>query len=371
VTAFPVKKIAYFIIGAAVLLLGIFFTASYVYAPKIAAEISIHSIKILGLETKFLPEPEKKWSSITYVGASFDKEDLSTAKRIDIKYNPFTILFSKRINILNFDHLELLGNWDIKSAEPVKFSGWNLSENINRLSSIPVSQLSFKDAQISVLTPDFGGLALDFSFEGAVNNRKLEFQSHVKSAQKYISFAAGVNGIIARNYINIDLDIDQGKFEVPEANIRASRVFGWLNYSSEKPTGSSLLSELNAGGLTLLNMPWQNATATFEIKDGNLKIYSEAKSTGVEGIELALNLQKNSGARQILFGNLHAEEGKMFTDYLAEQQTITLPADELEKFSRMQDMKIDFLFEKGEPNNKIKYREGGNISAPVHEILIP
>ncbi|MGB4106175.1 MAG: hypothetical protein WBK55_00080 [Alphaproteobacteria bacterium] len=358
------KKI--FVLAAVLLILPavLYCAAAFIRAPAVAEEKARASLQIFGLDTSFLLAPESKWGHIVYKNISLDKDDISTIGSVDVSYNPFSILLSGRIDTLAFSGLNLIGEWNEETG--VNFSGWKMPSNIQVMATIPTRRIRFGKAKISVLTPEFGGLSLDFGFESSINGRKLEFQSSLKSAQRFISFTANANGIIAHDYSNIEIEIDEGKFEVPDADIRASRSHGWLNYARDKSGAVRLMAELRAGGLTVLDMPWQNAAATLELKDGNIKIFSDAKSVGVEGIELGLNLQQDAGKKSMIYGSVHADNGAAFADYLAGQHKIALPKADMTIIKHALDLKTDFVYEPG----KIKYRLNTMENAPVKEIPI-
>lgn len=360
------KKISLAFILLITFLAALYCGGTTIFAPKVAKEKARLSLDILGLDAAFLPEPQSKWAHVFYNDIKLDKDEISTIKAIDISYNPFSILFTGRLNTLKFVNLNLIGEWNPQAQISVSFSGWTIPENFQRIAAIPAQYIRMEKSKISILTPGLGGLSLDFDFNGTLNNKKLEFQSHLNSAQKYISFTAGATGILAHDFSNIDVEIDEGKFEMPEAHIRASRGHGWFNYTRDKSGSSKIMAELRAGGLTVLEMPWQNASATLEIKDGNIKTFSEAKSIGVEGIELGLNYQRDAGAAGMIYGSLHTDNGAALSDFLGEQSKITLPAADMTIIRNTQDLKADFAYEPG----KIKYRLNTMQNAPVKEVTI-
>lgn len=360
------KKIFLAFILLITLLAALYCGGSATFAPKAAEEKARLSLEILGLNAAFLPEPQSKWAHVVYNDIKLDKDEISTIKTIDISYNPFSILLTGRLNTLTFKNLNLIGDWNPQGQIPANFSGWAIPNDFQRIAAIPADNIRMEKSKISVLTPGLGGLSLDFDFNGDFNDKKLEFQSHLQSAQKYISFTAGASGILAHDFSNIDVEIDEAKFEMPEAHIRASRGHGWFNYTRDKSGSSKIMAELRAGGLTVLEMPWQNASATLEIKDGNIKAFSDAKSIGVEGIELGLNYQRNANAEGMFYGSIHADDGAAFSDFLGGQSKITLPAADMTIIRNAQDLKADFACEQG----KIKYRLNTMQNAPVKEIPI-
>jgi hypothetical protein len=352
-----------------VLLAILSITAAAIISPLIASQKTLLSLQMIGLETQYLPAPKTGWGSITYSDAPLDKDGISTVKNITIQYSPFNILLSKQLSLVAFKDLNLFGNWTPGNVPPLDFSGWSLPHSPQKFANIPAQHIRFTDTQLSVLTPGLGGLSLAFDFEGSMHNERLEFQSHLKSAQKYISFSAGANGVIANDFANVDLDLDQGKFEVPEADIKVSRVYGWVNYTKDK-SQNKVMSELNAGGMTLLGLPWQGATAAIELNGTGFTISGDAKSTGVDGIELSMNLQKEGVSPLVISGSLHAEKGQLLADYLKEEKIFTLPASEIKTINAAQDLKIDFVFDATGAQKVIRYNLGEE-NSPPHELVIP
>lgn len=335
-------------------------------APSIAQHKARFSLQILGLNAAFLPEPQSSWGHIVYNDIKLDEDEISTIKIVDISYSPLSILVTGQLNTLTFKGLNLIGEWDPAASFPANFSGWKIPNDFQRIAVIPAQNIRMEKSKISILTEGLGGLSLDFDFNGSFSDKKLEFQSHLQSAQKYISFTASASGIVAHDFSNIDVEIDEGKFDMPEAHIRASRGHGWFNFTRDKSGSSKIMAELRAGGLTVLDMPWQNASATLEIKDGNIKAFSDAKSIGIEGIELGLNYQQNAGTAGMIYGSLHADDGAALSEFLDEQSKITLPAADMTIIQHTQDLKADFAYEPG----KIKYRLNTMPNAPVKEVAI-
>ncbi len=354
------KKISLLALGS-VLALGIgFVVLSFFLSAGIAESKTRSALRTLGFDTEFLPTAESKAAHVTYTDAPLDKDNISTVKNLDASYNPFSILVSRDLTVLAFDQLAVFGEWGPAALD---FSGWSGSTNIFEMFRIPAHRLRFSNASFSVLTPDLGGLSVNIDLEGALSGGKLGFQSHLKSAQKYISFTAGVNGIITPDFSNIDIEIDQGKFEVPEASVRATRLHGSVNVSKNKSETPVIRADLRAGGLSLLNLPWQNASATLESKDGTLKIDADAKSVGTENIELSLTIQKGPGAMTAISGSLHADDGAKLVEYLRQQGKFPLTESDIALLKNSKDLKIDFIFE-STPEKKIKYKiEGGEESS--------
>ena len=334
------------------------------YGPGGAENAAGEALKILGFGEAKLPAPQRSWTHISYSDIKLDKDGISTIGKLDIGYNPFTILFSGRMEVLEIRNLGIIGEWDATGDPPASFSGWHIPPDFQSLATLPTRRIRIEQGKISLLTPGLGGLSVDFDLEGSLKNKKIEFQSHVKSLQKYISVVANCSGVIARDYSDIDVDIDEGKFDVPEAGIRASRAYGWLNYTRDKSGSIKTMAELRAGGLTVLDLPWQNASATVELNNGNLQIFSGAKSTGIEDIELGLNMQQGPGKAAIVYGNIHADSGAGLAEYLQQQPKIILPKADMTIIRHAEDLKADFTYD----NQKIRYRLNTMENAPVHEI---
>jgi hypothetical protein len=335
-------------------------------APGAAEKKARETLSLLELETSLLPRPQHSWGRIAYNNVSLDKDEISTIKKYEVTYSPFSILISGKLKSVTFENMNLIGEWDPFAPANVDFSGWK-SLNQRALALLPTEKISFQKAKLSVLTPSLGGLSLDFDLEGSYDKNKLEFQSHLSSAQKYISFTGSARGVVTTDYTNIDVELDEGKFEVPETNIRLIRMHGWFNYTRDRSGAEKTMAELRAGGLTVLGMPWQNASATVELKDGGTKIFSEAKSVGVEEIELGLNLVQNPGKLVSINGDVHAPSGALLADYIANQTDFPLPAADMTIIKHANELKIDFAYVNGEPP-KLQYRINTMDNAPVKEI---
>lgn len=330
--------------------LAVIFTISIFLSPQVAKGKTDQALIALGIDPQFLPQPEQRWGAILYKDVSFDADSISTVKNLIVQYNPLWTLYTRRLHKLTLDQLSIIGEWEEDEAQPLSFSGWTPPE-IARMLNAPVNQISIRNAQFSMLTPVMGGLTLNFDFAGSLNGRTMNFQSHFKSAQKFISFTAGANGSVTKDHTNIAFKIDQGKYESPSSHVRATRANGDLTLMKDKNESVRISGALKIGGLNLIDTPWQNATAKIEKKGRALELQTDAKSLGVTGLDLKLNYEQD--AEPPVYGELRAANGQVLKQYL-QSQSLKIPDQQLQELSRLSDIQIKLVYDKD--MQKIQYK---------------
>ncbi len=348
----------------AIALVALFFAALFltgIFGPSSSAErLAKQSLESLGFDTSLFPHAVEGWGKAYFNNIALDKDGFSTIQSIDIRYNPVTFPFTGKLDSVTLEGLNLTGEWDPAAKQKLTFSGFSVPEEISPLAKIPARRIKIAKAGISVLTPGLGGISVTFDGEGVIRKKKkLEFQAHIESGQKYISFSANADGVIAKHYANLDIQIDEGKFEVPEAEIKTTRINGAFNATLDNDMNLKILGELQAGGMNVIGTPWQNASATFDISNGTMQIFSEGKSTGVEGIELNINMQKQGAGPLFTSGSIHADSGADLAAYLGGQVKVSPPAPDLDIIRGATDVKIDFALAAAREGRKIRYRIGG------------
>ncbi|MGB4056512.1 MAG: hypothetical protein WBK77_00305 [Alphaproteobacteria bacterium] len=364
---FKSKKILIFISVLTISSLG-FISYLYLLPQKNNTEdITRQTLKTLGLNETYLSKPQKNGNLTIYQDIALDKERISSIKKIAIQAPSLQDFLTVGVENITIDGISLIGEWDVETPGFIKFSGWSPPAKIESISKLPLQSLRLSNTEISLLTKNMGAITLNFDFESTLHDGKMSFQSSLKSAQKFISFTANAEGIIAKNYLNAEIGIDNGKFEVPEAAIRVSRAHGSINISRDISGDQKIIGEINAGGISLMGIPWQNAVATLDLRNDTRTIFAEAKSIGVEGIELSLTLAQEKDTPPTLSGHIHAEDGRSLADYLTQQTQITFPATDLETIKSMKAVGIDFFLEDLGSEQKIRYTIQPEESAPDND----
>ncbi len=307
-------------IATLILFLVFFASAAYalfVLSPQIVQEQVVEKFGALGINVAALPAPQKRYGALRYTDAALDTEGFSTIKTLDIVYDPLKLLMLKKLDSIKISGLSMTG--EIAEDGALSIAGW---KNI----PIPLSHERFElnkidiaDARLSLLTPFLGGITLNYDLQITKRKKNLELQGRINSEQKRLSLSAGISGHINnKNLWQTNFNIEQGRIEL--ADIKASRVISNIQISNNNGAEPKLFAEFTAGGISMHNLPWQNASGSIEGTPFNYKILIDAKSTGAEGVELSLNAEKALNRPAALMGNLHAENAAALVKYLQNQK---------------------------------------------------
>lgn len=340
------KRLAVIGTGISFILLTILY---FSFAPDIAVRRSLTVLKNMGIDTSLFPAAEHKMGLVTYSNVNLDKDSISTIKSLKMSYTPFGLLILGRFKIIDIDGLSLIGEgdlWGILNGQDKSFSltGWQPANMEALYESFPTSLLVLKNTQISLLTEQYGGVSLNFDIQARRKGAGAEFQSTFKTAQRYLSLSGKGNGTLGKNLLFAELEIDQGKIEFPDNDTRATRINGWINIAKPVDDDVKLSGELRAGGVRLLGTPWQNASSTIEFYQGSSKILAEAKSVGIEGLELSLTHEQLGSETGTLSGSLHTESMAALMDYLEAIKKLPASRKELKILEALPGAVIDFDF---------------------------
>lgn len=360
------KKITFSLAAAGAVGIAGFVFASWQLQPMADQKIR-EALNALGFDTSRLYEPYLSWQKLSYENVAFDKDSISTIKKIDVSYSPVSLLLFGKLDSITFEEAAITGDW----LSGLTFSGWKMPSDLSILAKLPVKRLSLEKANFSFLTEKYGGISVIIDMEGEIKNGSLDIESHISSSQKFISFVASATGVIGHGYSNIEAQIEEGKFEIPGGLLKASRGNGSLTFTKDKGESQKILSELQAGGLTVLGMPWQNASISIESSSEASNIVAEAKSIGIEGIELSLNFQKEAEKPVTATGSITAEKGGDLAAYLNEQKTLAIPSNDMSTIQNAENVTIDFETNNLDQENKtLSYTigTGENEPGPTHEI---
>lgn len=317
----------------AALLLAIVFFGPALLAPSSDDQLAA-LLKAAGFEEITLPEPQKKSGALVYNNIALDKDSFSTIGSIKLKGGWFGGW--KEIEIENVD---LTG--ELQNGLQIALAGWN-KNNIHTqglfLKSSPV--LSVKNARLSLLSEEIGGITLNFDLQLRPKGDDWEFQAGLKGAQSQLSYEASANGSITREgFWQAAIDVPQAKFAL--GLIKGSRVTGNINLSGHRLDSSEILGELQAGGLTVLNLPWDDASVTLDGTLEKTRMILSAKSAGREGIEfsLALDSIQKPGAYS---GVMHTDRLGTLFDFLDSRKSLYFTREDLAPINGIENLEANF-----------------------------
>jgi hypothetical protein len=341
-------------IAALILLITL---VTFLLVPGIAQRKIIAGLASAGFNTSYIQKPQIAFGVILYKIVTFDEYDFSTVKYIKVTYNPFLFLMTGEFKDLDIIGLNLTGDWANTDIASLSFAGWSMPPDLEKIPLQAFHHISIKNARVSFLTKNAGGISVFFDIEATRKAGKTEFQANIKSEQKYLSIVGNANGVIDGARWYSDIEITDGKFEDPFGAARASRMSGWLNISSSPQEPLKIMSQMQTGGIALYDLPWQNASATLDYSNGNIKLFTEAKSIGPEGLELELNIFKKDLVPPAIAGTVHADKGLVFFDYLKDRFAYAGLLKNLSSFKKSP-VNVDFLVEGKSVRYQIKDKKG-------------
>ncbi|MEM7680174.1 MAG: hypothetical protein AAF182_04150 [Pseudomonadota bacterium] len=319
--------------------------ATLYYAQQKASTViyskTAQALSNMGFSTLSLPTPQIKTHQALFSDIKLDPEGFSEIKYILLEYDPLTLLSGGSIESVKVVGLSLTG--EIKnfaaSDTSLGIAGWNRSQmNIGGLSQGSVL-VEFKDTQLYLLTEEFGGLSIESDIQLRPTSESTDIKGHINTRQKYFGFESKISGFIKNPDLwQIDFEMNNGRITLD--TLESSRISGNTKISYTPAEGLSLFSKLDAGGLSLLDTPWQNASSTIEYQNNIPSIFLGAKSIGVEGMELSLQYQPEEDTSWA--GAINAPNINAFLTYMDQQGLVFSRDETLEQLSDIDNIEIQF-----------------------------
>jgi hypothetical protein len=327
------KKIIKPLAFAAFLLGIIYFIGPALLAPSADNQLAT-LLKAAGFVNISLPEPQKKSGALQYSNIALDKDSFSTIGRIKLKRS-----WSGGWNEIEIENVDLTG--ELHEGLQIALAGWdknNISTKNLFLKSSPI--ISIKNARLSLLNEEIGGITLNFDLQIRPKGDDWEFQAGLKGAQSQLSYEASANGSITdQGFWQAAIDVPQTKFSL--GLIKGSRVSGTINVSGYKLESSEILGELQAGGLSVLNLPWDDASVTLDGTLDKTRMILSAKSAGLEGIEFSLAIDSIQKAGSYS-GVMHTDRLGTLFDFLNSRKSLYFTREDLAALDGQENLEANF-----------------------------
>jgi len=316
--------------------LGLYMALARPFSP--GTDQTIHDIfSDAGFDHVTLPAPVKHWGSLTYQTISLDPEGFSTIKDFQIFRS-----WTGSITALEIGEIALTG--ELQDNLSVHIAGWNKRHIAPALftdfrnNPIPVH---IKKAQIALLNDKLGGLTLNFALQLRPQGGNYEIEAKLNGAQKQLAYTANVNGLItALGNWQAAIEVEQAKCDL--GPLRASRINGTITITGEGLETPDIVGDLEAGGINLFDLPWQNASLTLDGTLWQTRLILGAKATGGESLELGLTLGSLQAPARYA-GSLHADTASALVSWLDRQKS--LPFRVAPHQDAGQDSPIDIAFQ--------------------------
>lgn len=338
-----------FIIMLLILLLPVIGGCLYFATNKIKTEIHKQITQIIeeiGFEYVTLPPIQLRINQALYSDIQLDREGFSTIKFLLIDFNPIDLVLNHRISGIQLLNTALTG--ELSKDQKLTIAGHNnIMPKLKSLMRHP-PLIEIKNLDIDLLTEEFGGVSISTSLQARPKDKDLDIQGHIETKQKDVAFNGNLSGFFSSPDLwTIDIEIDTGRINLP--TLKASRVSGTTKITHAPNAGLSLISKLDAGGLSIYDTPWQKGSATVEYENKDLTLFLGAKSLGVE--ELDLSVQYEPGNQTQWLGTINAPNLNTFFTYM-DKQGLTLERNEtLTALNDIDNIDIEFVIEHDTPND--------------------
>lgn len=297
-------------------LVAIYIALSFLILPGIAHTRIENALAAAGFNTSYMPGPRAAIGAIYYGRFQLDEDNFSSIGSIRAVYDPISLLLLGKFYSIEISGLTLTGDIAGNDLKTISFAGWRSPATTASLPLKSFSHLAVKGSNVALLTSFAGGMSFSFNLVAGRQNGQTEFQANIKSAQKSLSLLAMANGFIKRSQWAADIDIENGKFESPGGEIKASRLSGAVKLSSFLSEGFRVTGDMRAGAAWIYGLPWNNVSTSFTLSGDNVDIFSEGKSVGLEGMELEMNMNRKDGGEFYAEGSIHADQTETLLKYL-------------------------------------------------------
>lgn len=330
------------LIAITALLLLFMAGSAYVWLtiPK-TIEANIHkAFAHAGFENITLPEPEKRFGQMRYSNIQLDEDSFSTIKTLTLSYSVLSAIFGSALDTLSVSGMDLTGELD--SNNEISIAGWNgQNKEITQDWPMTARVVQFEDSRLSLLSETWGGISLSGDAQLRPSRKNIGFEARIEGVQKQLSAQTQIEGqITPEGFWQGRIELEQGKLELDQ--IRATRLAGVINVSGQGKHTSQVLGELQAGGLNILGLPWQNAAITIDGEPAAPRAIIAAKSAGFDGLELGITVP-DINAPTMLNGQIHIDTLGTAFDYLQSQNQLPVERTLLTDLDGMNDITMHFM----------------------------
>lgn len=303
------------------------------------------ALKNMGFNETTLPAPQIKTHQALFSNIKLDSEGFSAIKYILIEYHPLALLMNQEIDAIHIVGATLTG--EIKNATSdntsVGLAGWN-KDTMNITSLHQGSTLvELRDFSLTLLTEEFGGLEIEADLQLRPTENSTDIKGRLDTRQKYFGFDSKISGFLTSPDLwQVDFEMSAGRIELD--TLSSSRISGTTKLSFTAAEGLSIFSKLDAGGLSLLDTPWQNASATIEYQNNQASVFLGAKSIGVQGMELSLQHQPEESPGWS--GAINAPNINTFLSYMDAQGLVFSRDEAFDQLDDIDNIEIQFTLPK-------------------------
>lgn len=296
-------------------LVAVYAFVNYSILPGTADKKLRDTLSLAGFDTALLPAPRTTINGLTYENISLDNDGVSTIQKIEVTYDPFSLIVMRKLGYLKISGADLTGEWNGGPSMPA-FAGWTPAIAAGFKPDLYFRSIKIEKGSLSVLTPMAGALTFEIDMDIAKSGRQSVFSADISTEQKFLSLAATITGKIGSNAGDVDITIHEGRIEDPAARILASRMSGQTSVSWDEKDGMNIGGEIRAGRAVLFGMPWNDVNMNV-VDDGPASIFNiRGHSPGDASVLLDLAVSVAPGQPIAAQGSITAAKAYALLDYL-------------------------------------------------------
>ncbi|MGH1399342.1 MAG: hypothetical protein ACRBCT_09025 [Alphaproteobacteria bacterium] len=249
-----------------------------------------------------LPTPQKFWGGLRYTDITLDEDEQNTIGQLSIAYSIPTIIFGGTFDAMLLKELSINGELNTNNTLSIAALG-ALPD------TLPAKRVNIKDSTLSLTSANFGNFRINGDIQAQQENENITITGALSSKENHLEAITKLNATVTPDgKLNATIAIENGKM--------LRRYFKITRVSGEATLGENPTLNINAGGLKLLGLPWQNANITIQ----NGKTILTAKAIGAQGIELSLEKETETQKETApIRGRLYAENAEDLGYYLRQQ----------------------------------------------------
>lgn len=359
----PIKKIATIFISLILVIATIIYGIAFSLIPTNAQKSLKTELQNLGFNIAPLPSPETRIGGLRFHDIDLDPEGRSSIENLTIHYNAWDIITRGTFKALDIQNMVLSGNID-KDGN-LSITGMPTPAQIINLKNISTQTINIQNATISLLTAQLGGIR--FSIDAQILDKKNEitWTGLLKSEQNQLELVTKMTGSMKHSGIwQTDIEIENGKIERDFGKI--TRLSGYTSIYADNLIIKKITSDIKSGGMTLMDLPWQNIALTANGTPDKLNIFMSGKSLGIADLELGFEGEINHG-NFLWNARIFAPNTRAAFDYLKLQDNFQIP-DNIINDNKI-DSEIELIFQKRQNDFLLNIRDADNNKTTNQYIL--
>ncbi len=319
--------------------LGFLTSSAINFVPNHAHKIFAQRFAALGFsESITLPEPDKRLSAIRYTNIELDASGRSYIDQMTLHYTIPDLLLGGTFTSLDIKDLFLSG--DVNANGDITLSGFENPSALLNINQSHIGIITLKDATLSLLSAQLGGIRIAASMQIKNEDGKTTWTGNLESIQDQLELLAKINGQILndQDWQN-DIEIENAKIERDIGKL--TRMSGTASFYGTGKEITKITSDLKAGGMQLMQLPWQNVSIAANGTPSRLTMFISGQSVGINDLELGFEgVLKNKALAWN--ARIFAPSIKTASEYLSLQNIFIIPKNLLDDIETSGDVELVF-----------------------------